>query len=350
LGRLLVRFRIPIAQRSDNTGAPLLFSRWLPIGPEHGVHYDRDNYHLVFWFNLGCINRTRRHTEMSSIRAHTIYVDVITNGLDDQLLHYMTVRDYTRMPTPEEEPLAQRYEEHGRDAVSLVQEGLNRLLTYVRIEKGQYWLTPYAIDFGDMASHAVEFRAQACIDDGPWFRWQPSQVSRHIAIALASDHDRRHLLQEDWPRAQDFLVSRARPNLIRELLAGSEFLADSGSTRAALTEAVSALEAAVHAFAKSPLAGALLPSSLRERLGITSLSTLADHEHLGFSRFVAYLLPILLPDEDLPAPLLARCREAIEERNQIVHGEQRHVNPDRLKQHMTAVRTLCETLMRRTAI
>jgi hypothetical protein len=99
----------------------------------------------LLWFNLACINQTRRHTEMSSIRAHTIYADVIINGLDDHFLHYMAVRGYTRMPTPEEEPLAQRYEAHGRDVFSLIQEGLNRLLTYVRIEQGQYWLTPYTI-------------------------------------------------------------------------------------------------------------------------------------------------------------------------------------------------------------
>jgi hypothetical protein len=90
LSRLLVRFEIPIAQRSDNTGAPLMFSRWLPIGPENGIHYDRDNYYLVLWFNLACINQTRRHTEMSSIRAHTIYADVIINDLDDHFLQALS--------------------------------------------------------------------------------------------------------------------------------------------------------------------------------------------------------------------------------------------------------------------
>jgi len=41
LSRLLVKLQIPII----NT--PLMFHRWLPIGQENGIHYDRANYHLV---------------------------------------------------------------------------------------------------------------------------------------------------------------------------------------------------------------------------------------------------------------------------------------------------------------
>jgi hypothetical protein len=352
LGRLLVRLTIPITQRLDNTGAPLMFYRWLPIGQENGIHHTHGDYHLLLWLDVSCAVwgsdiTPDKIAQMGKVSAYRTYADVTTDALNDQLLHHMTVRGYTRQPTPEEEFLVQSYEEHGREVLSLVRDGLNKLLTYARVEKGQYWLTPYAIDLDDMASHSVQFRARACVDDGPWFRWQPSQISRRTMV-LALDQDPRYFTPEDWPHAQKFLVSRERPNLIRQLLAGSEFLADSGSDRAALTEAASALEAAVHHFARSPRAGALLPSSLRERLGDGSLSTLADRDHLGFSRFVSYLLPILLPEEELPSALLRRCRDAIEQRNQIVHGEQRQVDPDRLKQFLTAVRTLCETLMRWT--
>ena len=308
MSRLLVKLQIPIR----NT--PFIFHRWLPIGPENGISYDRANYHLVLWFSLACINRTARITEIPYIRAHTIYANVIVDDLNDQFIHYMTVRDYTRMPTPEEEPLAQRYEEHGREVFSLIRDGLNYLLTYVRTEKGQYWLTPYAIDLDDMTSRAVEFRAQACIDNGPWFQWQPSQVSRLISIVLASDHDQRHLTQEDWPHAQEFLTQGRTPNRTRELLAGAEFLAHSGYSRAALTEAVSALEVALDRFSKSPKADTLFQNSLRARLGVEFLSNLVDR-HLGLSGSVALLLPLLLPEEELPTDILKHCRDAIEQRN-----------------------------------
>jgi hypothetical protein len=165
-----VKLQIPI------NDTPLVFHRWLPIGQENGIHYDRVNYHLVLWFNLICIERTARLEDMPDIEAHTIFADVITNALDDQLLHYMEVRDFTRLPTPEEEPLAQGYEEHGREVFSLVRDGLNHLLTYVRTEKSQYWLTPQVIDLDNTADHASKYKAQACINDGPWFRWKPSQT------------------------------------------------------------------------------------------------------------------------------------------------------------------------------
>jgi hypothetical protein len=136
---------------------------------------------------------------------------------------------------------------------------------------------------------------------------------------------------------------------MRELLAGAEFLADSGYSRVALTEAVSALELALDHFSKSPQADSLFQNSLRERLGIESLPRLVDR-HLGLSASVALLLPLLLPHEELPADILRDCREAIEQRNNITHRGQRYVAPDRLKQFLKSVRILCETLLKWTNI
>jgi hypothetical protein len=341
LGRLLVRLQIPII----NT--PLMFHRWLPIGQENGIHDDRANYHLVLWFNLTCINRTDRLEAMQTIEAHTIYADVTTDNLEDRLLDYMRVRDYTRMPTPEEEPLAQDYEEHSREVFTLVRDGLNHLLAYVRIEKGQYWLTPYVIDLDNTGSHAAEYKAQACIDDGSWFRWRPSQ-NVHIIISGPSADQPRYLTQEDWPHAQEFLTQGGRLNLTRQLLAGSEILAHLGYDRAALTEVISALEVALARFAESPKIDALVPNSLCERVGVESLKSLVGH--LGLRASVDYLLPILFSEEQAPKDLLTHCRNAIQERQNVVHDGQRQVDPNRLKQFLNSVRTLCEILLQWTTI
>jgi hypothetical protein len=48
--------------------------------------------------------------------------------------------------TEEEKPLAERYEIHCREVFSLLADGVNRLLTFMRVEKEQFWLNPLEID------------------------------------------------------------------------------------------------------------------------------------------------------------------------------------------------------------
>jgi len=141
---------------------------------------------------------------------------------DIELLSYMSSRDFSQQPTEEEEPLAERYEIHGREVFSLFADGVNRLLTFIRVEKGQFWLNPLEIDLDRMASHSAEFEARAKVDGGPWFRWQPTQLAvLRVDAPIFREAHPRYLTPTDWPEAQAFVSAEGQPNLPRQLLAAA---------------------------------------------------------------------------------------------------------------------------------
>lgn len=345
MGQLLIRLTVPLSKHADDTDTALMFYQWLPIGEEHGIHYRKEQYELLLWLDENCTTRAPGLTiedilRWDNITVYCIYADVTVKNVEEG--PYMRNRDFRRMPTPDEEALAERNEEHGRAVLSFVSEGLNHLLTFARSEKGQYWLTAYRIDLDNTSSYAVHFGAKARVGDGEWFHWWPSQVHRGGVITVGDT--RRYLTANDWWNAREFVAQDRRSTLALELLAGAEYLAEAGQDRAALTEMVSALEVAISAFARSPHADKLYDGRLRERLGLETLPKVV--QNLGLTGSVALVLPLLLPENEVSFQVLARCRNAINVQNNIVHSGQRGVEPELLTESRRAIRSLCETLLR----
>ena len=214
--RLLIRMTVPLGLRGPT------FYKWLPIGPDNGIRLCRDGLELLLWLEAKASGVSEeaipRHINLT---AYEIYADITTTMDDLELLSYMARRDFSRQPNEEEEPLAERYETHGREVFSLLRDGLNRLLTFIRVEKGQFWLDPLEFDFDDLASRSVQFDARAQVGDGEWFRWQPSQTSS-LSIEVPRDPDPRFLTRTDWTQAQAFVSAEGQPDLPRELLAAAE--------------------------------------------------------------------------------------------------------------------------------
>jgi len=311
----------------------------------------RDGLELSLWFDVKsavwAIDLSEEDiSHHNNIKAHRIYADITTTMDDIELLAYMSSRDFSREPNEEEESLAERYEAHGMKVFSLIRDGVNRFLTFVRVEKGQFWLDPLEIDLDNISSHAVDFEARAQVGNGSWFRWQPSQTMR-VSGEVSIGRNPRFLTASDWPEAQAFVSAERKPDLTRQLLASAEAFADKGSNRVALTEAVSALEVALNRFAASPKPGHLLSESVRSRIGFESLDGLI--RRLGLMPSVSILLPMLFEPSMLSKDTLATCRTAISERQNVVHGGQRRVDSDKLRRFLSEIRTLCGVLQNGTA-
>ncbi len=330
-----------------------VFYQWLPLGPENGIRLCRDDLELVLWLDVKSVQWVSEVAEEDipnriNLTTHRIYADITATMDDDALLSYMPVRDFSRQPTEEEESLAERYELHGREVFSLLADGVNRLLTFIRVEKGQFWLNPLEIDLDRMASHSVEFKARAQVDDGPWFSWQPTQSEvLTLGAPIFREAPPRYLTSTDWPEAQAFVSAEGQPNLPRQLLAAAEAFAAAGSERVALTEAVTALEVAVSWFVESPKSDYLLTEPLRSRLGLESMKSVLHRR--GLTATVGFLLPILFDSSKLPDEVLATCRQAIEARQNVVHRGARRVDPDKLRRFLGGIRNLCEVLQEATA-
>ena len=110
----------------------------------------------------------------------------------------------------------------------------------------------------------------------------------------------------------------------------------------ALTEAVSALEVAVHAFGRFPSTEKAFGPILGARLRLSSLSE--QVQHIGLSGTVKYLLPAIFPEEKLPTEILQGCQEAVEERQNVIHNGKRDVDSNHTVRYLASIRKLCSIL------
>jgi hypothetical protein len=341
---ILVRLKIPIpAERTVGVPA-LIFSRWLSLGEHEGIVKIDGELELTLWFDIRSAHWASGPTEEDlekhiNVPAHYVYSDVRVKSIDQELIDYIISREYRESVTSENKRIQAEYDDLAWRVLSLALTTLNRFLSYVKARWGQHWLTVYSFDRGTMYSAYVGFEGKTTLDGTEWFRFGPSPVdSRNIKLVSTQ----RYIRREEWSEIQEYVQSNRRPPITKSLLAGAESLAAKGDSRAALTEAVTALEVALFEFAANPKVDELFGSKFRRRLGLQSLKSQVDR--IGLTASINYLLPVLMPETELSLAVLDGCREAIQQRQNVVHQGQRQVQNHILSRSLKSVRAMCDTL------
>lgn len=339
---LFIHLEIPIPTEPLIGASALTFARWLPIGDSQAIDVERDSIALKLWFDITSTWWASQHKEedllrMINVPANLVFADAVVHNVPDDLLRYMADRDFTRSATPEEQSLQQRYDEVAELLLTFVLQTLNRLLSYVRSRKGQYWLGEYPFDIGQMSSYYVQFKAKARSGGGPWFRFGPSSI---ISRTVELQSEERFVRQDEWDEIRTFVCGLGRTPLVRTLLASAEALEANGQRRVALTEAVTALEVALYEFARHPNAERAFGPLLAQRINASSLKH--QVEHMGLTGSIRYLLPVILTD--LPRQIIQGCEVAIDQRQSVVHNGQRDVKTETLRRSLAAIRSLCDLL------
>lgn len=250
---------------------------------------------------------------------------------------------YRRSPddhTQEEKRLIPEYEALGKRVYLFTLERLNRLLSFARSEKGQYWVEGHPIDPRQMGSVFTRFHAWVKTAGSDWNQWTPTQLGGIFDVQMLDTS--RYIMREDWEQVVEFTSSSGKPSLVRELLAGAEALANSGHRRSALAEAMTALEVAISRFSRSPDADSEFGSLFAERLGLDSLK--GQIRRLGLTATLNYLFPLIFPEDQLPIEVLRSCQEANTQRQNVVHEGQRDVDERKLNLYLRAIRKMCSIL------
>ena len=198
----------------ETDGWPIIFSFWLPRGPQERITFTHDSCSGLLWFELKSapwINDEASIERTVNVQVESLLVD-ITTGVDGELARWMQARDCRHAAAPEDKDVAERFGGHGRAVLAALNHGLNRFLSFVRIEKGQYGVRPIKLDEGRLSSHAVGMEARAKIDDGDWFRWCPTDVMA-IALRGPTENDPRFLRPADWPRVQEFVATAKKTHI-----------------------------------------------------------------------------------------------------------------------------------------
>jgi len=342
--KLTVEFKIPF-KTEHTTGAPAFtFTHWLPVGEENGINISEDEMQLLLWFDYDSVYRGFELDEQEiekhvNLLAHNVNARVTTHITDHELINYIQNRDFTRSPNESEKVVQKNYEALGQNIIKFLLEYVNKLISYARDIKGQYWLLKYDYTHGQLLRYFQNFTAKGKIDDSTYFRFQPGATD-NITISLPSEE--RYLCAADWKSVCDYVKSSNRPPLVDELLVGAEQLEENGYNRSALTEAVTALEVSIAEFASSEKANEKLSSIYGERLGVTYLKK--QIKHMGLNGTIKYLLPLILPATTLPNNIVISCQKTVELRQNVVHNGQRKVDENTVSRGISNIRKCCKIL------
>jgi hypothetical protein len=209
-------------------GPSIIFHQWIPENDSDVIVVNDNSKEVRIYIDKSCVSKLGEVTDelISSwvnISVSKLKIEVILEDISDDLANFI----YDERDSPKEihhglkpedngfESLQERYKDMGIEIAKLSISAVNRIISYARNIKGQYWLTEQKFDENRLNSLNVSFRAKSKIDDGKWFRWCPPNTDR-ITIYLQSDES--SIKKDDWGSISTYVQSKNRPNLILSFL------------------------------------------------------------------------------------------------------------------------------------
>ena len=328
-----VRFTFPFAQ--------FIFWGWLPLAKEDEIVVEEGDLSMTVQFvERGGLLPPEEIVDVSEKNNFVpkIATVVTVRDVPDELvagIHRQSRSTNTDRGTPRH--LAGR-------VLEFVIARVNRVISYARNIKGQYWLSEIEYDPDNLYSALTKFKCQVEVRGSIWSTWNPASaefVSRDGMLV-----DPVWCIQRgDWGELKDFVAAAAKPPLVGHLLAEAQWHAEQGHLRVALTEGVAALEAAINAFAKSPAASQCLASLRSARIRVQSLPRLI--EKFGLRGTLDVLFPVIFHEAELRMDLLEDCVSAVDNRGMVIHHGQRSLDANTVRRYVASLRRMCNFLKSR---
>lgn len=348
---ITISFTIPLSDE-EWAGPSICFYRWIPEKDSDVIVINNDNSKISIYIDKKCVSSLHEVTDerinsWANISVSKLKVEVLLNNIEADVANFI----YDERESPREihhglkpgddnyEELEKRYKDLGFEASKLAISAFNRVISYARNTKGQYWLTELKIDKNRQHNFDVKFNAKSKIDDGDWFRWCPPYID---CITIYSENDESVIKEGDWGSISEYVQNNNRPNLTFELLANARYLFASEHMRSSVIEAVTALEVSVSKFGSNANIEMLSKIIQTDRVDIDNIGN--QIKHLGFSGSIRYLIPLLLGEEILQVEILEKCYKAIEVRNNVIHQGQRDVSSELVREVLNGVSECCRIL------
>lgn len=336
------RLRIPVTSNKDDVWG-VIAHEWLPV--EEDTQFEIDSEGIKYIIN-GFDDRGRGREEVSrhfNPSFHFFEVEIFIKDVNTDILDL--IRGSTVDMVDEGSTCGAAYAALVRKFLKQAITIINRMIDYLRVEKGQSWLRPHAINDGMLTTFSYIFNCMVKIDNDKYLPWHINcaQVVGPFSISslLSREVPSYYLLSDDWQRLISYTRSSANLPTVLELLSNAELLFTQGNLRSAVIEGVIALEIAVNRFCEKP--------NVQERKDLSnskqSLSGLKKTlDHIGFSTTFIYLLPLVFTEEQFSADLFINCKNAIELRNTIVHQGQKRILVENAEGSVAVRRKACEIL------
>lgn len=344
-------FKIPLNEKFIDPD--MYFKKWIPTDVNPIIVY-KYSYKLTLHIDEDCISSLNTDYNIetwSNISINAVKIQIEIKDINDELASFIfderenksNVHHGVKPDNYQYNNLNNEFNELGLEALNFSYEVCNKLITYVRNEKGQYWLELISFEENTLRSLYCHLDAKVKIDNGELFYWSPSSIDSHIIHYENMDF----LGESDWSQINEFITSRKKGNLVNELLSNSCSFLKYNHAKSAVIEAVTALETALLKFSIKPDLTRLEFPSYIGRLDTDNIETHVSQ--FGFAKSIGYLLPILFKEEILPTELIDKCTKAIGSRNAIVHQGQ-DINLNIAKNHILALKQCSEVLMKYTIV
>lgn len=348
---LTISLTVPLSDE-DWGGPCITFYQWIPEDLHDAIVVADGSRKVSITVDKSCVSSLGEVTDeliksWVNISVSKFKIEVELKGIDDELLGFIynereSPREIHHGIKPDEgkyNELKERYELLGVEVAELAFNVFNRVISFARNAKGQYWLTEHKFHKNRLTGLNNQFRAKAKIDNGEWFRWCPPSIDH---ITIYSHGDEIAIRRDEWGSVSEFVASKSRPNLVFELIANSRQLFDSGYMRSSVIEAATALEVSVSNFGSNANINKLSEFPYAGRIDKARIGS--QIEHLGLSGSIRYLIPLLFPEDVLPNDVLSKCYKALEVRNNVVHKGQRNVSTDLVREILREVTSFCRIL------
>ena len=277
----------------------------------------------------------RRQVPCLTARAEA-KLDNVSAELSDYIF---SADGFGNLDRGERPDLAAAYRQLGVEVFDSVVHPMNRLIDYLRCD-GQFWLE-------SLPSNPENMRGLwgSCLvtDGSRSAQWNPYPV---ISLTVAILDENRFATADRWASARAFAESNGRVSKVSGILAAAELLHGYDYDRSAIVEAVAALELALSNFAAKPILEGLIPAAVDRVSGATLRETV---QGIGLRGSMRFLIPVLFPESELSTDCLARCLDAVQLRNEIVHNGRTSLPADRVSRSISGIREACKVLGNHTA-
>lgn len=329
MASLVVEYQVPLSDE-------IICKRWIPEGDSDAIDVDEDGVRVsVRASRAGITHSPGIDAPLTSNNLELARLDVVSEvECGEELLAYCQSD-----PRDMDGDLCNAQVALGWRLLEAVVRVVNRLLWHINVQFGQHWVSEVVhldrLKDRPLADWCAYLKARTRTAGGGWIVWYP----RDRGARMIRNEHCHALTQERWNIVREQVRRRSKPPLALELLGNARWFFAQGRFRPACIEAACAIELAIVGFARSPSPEALV------RPGETLLS---DVEHLGFSRFLKYLLPVVLAEGLLEARLLESASALVELRNNVIHNGQRTIQRQRLELLLADVQKVVLALMDKT--
>lgn len=243
----------------------------------------------------------------------------------------------------------EKTEEFGRDLSEAVIRVYNGLIDYFRNIGREYWLEPITISPYAWRSPQGRFNGWRAVwldARGKWRRLLVGMDEDFRSTSLAGKND--YVDQGRWREVVAFIEAGKRAPMTTVLIANSLLHLSQDNDRLTVVEAVTAVEAYINTYLpklllRLPEAGRKLAEQIRKEQGLPDASAIEERhvkkllENKGLRGTVDEVFTIMASEVGLSNDDVGDVREAIDERNLVLHGSKREVGIAKAKRYVSTI-------------